>query len=128
MGSCKPPGTTCLTKGSHGPDLGTLNRQCSSAPNWTTAAHHLAMEIDTALVRLGRWFHFHSRGGSKLDLYVQGVAATMPAKVQVALPKIQPGPRYVLALRGYLRRRNAIDTRWAWTDAQAADFKATPEY
>ncbi len=129
MGSWKKPGPTCLTHGSHPPDRGTLNLQRSYAPSWASAAHVVEAKIDFAVGTLARWFLCPGSAGGKLDAYVNAAAASLPTKVvHAALPNIQPGPRYVLAVRGYLRHKDAVGANWAWTAAEASAFKATPEF
>lgn len=125
MGPCKKPGHTCLSNGTNPPDTGTLNRQRSHAPSWAIVLHSVSTEINFVLAGVSSWLH---NPGSKLDAYLKAAAGGLPAKVQAALLKIQPGPRHVLALRGYLKGKGAIETNWAWTAAESTAFKATPEY
>ena len=128
MGPCKKPGIKCLTHGSEPPAHGTLGKHRSYSPGWSGLAQSLEAEIDSAVTRLARWFPWPGRSGSKLDAYVNAAAAGLPANVHAALASIQAGPRYVLAVRGYLRHRAAIGPNWAWTAAEASAFKATAEF
>lgn len=63
-----------------------------------------------------------------IEKSLAGVAATFPVGVQNALLEIDGAPRRLLALRGYLRARASLVSRWSWSEAQIEAFERSPEY
>ena len=64
----------------------------------------------------------------KLAIYMDTVARTLDSRVTETLKRIVARHRQLLALRGYLRRQDLINSRWTWTDAEANNFYQTKEY
>lgn len=65
---------------------------------------------------------------AKLELYTSLVAATLPAKAQATLQKMDGVPRRLLASRSYLRAGDRIETNWSWTSEQIEAFTHKREY
>ena len=65
---------------------------------------------------------------AKLELYTSLVAATLPARAQDTLHKMDGLPRQLLASRSYLRAGERIDTNWSWTTEQIEAFTHKREY
>src|SRR5215207_2784429 len=67
-------------------------------------------------------------GDSKLDGYVRAAAADLAPEQREALGRIDTDARRVLALRGYLRARGAVGSRWAWSRERIESYEKSPEY
>jgi hypothetical protein len=65
---------------------------------------------------------------SKVELYTSLLAATLPAKAQDTLPKMDGVPRRLLASRSYLRAGDRLDRNWSWTSEQIEAFTHKREY
>ena len=65
---------------------------------------------------------------ANVDAYTSAAAARLDPKVADAVSKIEGAPRRLLALRGYLRSRAALKSKWSWSAAQIANYKKTAEY
>lgn len=63
-----------------------------------------------------------------IDAYVNALAQRIDPKVAGAINGIDGTPRRLLALRGYLRSRAVLKTKWTWNDDEIASYKQTAEY
>jgi hypothetical protein len=61
--------------------------------------------------------------------YINIVALDLPLKAREALKRIPSASRRFLAVKYYLHRDSAeIASKWAWTSAEAKEFRASEEY
>jgi hypothetical protein len=65
---------------------------------------------------------------ANVELYVGAVAAKLDPKVAETVPRIDGAPRRLLALRGYLRSRAGLKSKWSWSAAEIARYKQSAEY
>ena len=63
-----------------------------------------------------------------VDAYIDAAAQKLDPKVAEAIAKIDGTPRRLLALRGYLRSRAALKSKWSWDAAEIARYKQSAEY
>lgn len=63
-----------------------------------------------------------------IDAYVNALAQRIDPKVAGAIDKIDGTPRRLLALRGYLRSRATLKSKWTWNADEIASYKQTAEY
>jgi hypothetical protein len=65
---------------------------------------------------------------ANIDAYVNTAAQKLDPKVAVSINQIEGAPRRLLALRGYLRSRAALQSKWSWSAEEIARYKQTAEY
>lgn len=65
---------------------------------------------------------------TNVDAYTNAAAERLDPKVADAVNKIEGAPRRLLALRGYLRSRAALKSKWSWSAAEIANYKQSAEY
>ena len=63
-----------------------------------------------------------------VDNYINYAAEKLDPKVAGAIPKIEGTARRLLALRGYLRSRAGLNSKWSWTAEEIARYKQSVEY
>ncbi len=63
----------------------------------------------------------------KLEAYVQQLVDPMEVRLTNVLGNIRNKYRHLLAVRGYTRFADRIDTRWPWTEAEGLTFQASSE-
>jgi hypothetical protein len=63
-----------------------------------------------------------------IDLYINAAAQRLDPKVAEAIGKIDGTPRRLLALRGYLRSRAGLKSKWSWSAREIAVYKQSAEY
>lgn len=56
------------------------------------------------------------------------VAATLTPDARKALEQIDGTPRRLLAIRGYLRAKDSLASRWSWSEAQIEAYAQSPQY
>lgn len=56
------------------------------------------------------------------------VAAQLPSEARQALTQIGGTPRRLLALRGYLRARDSLASRWSWSQAQIEAYEKSSQH
>jgi hypothetical protein len=64
----------------------------------------------------------------RIEAAITDAAAQLPAEAQRALTQIDGAPRRLLALRGYLRARDRLATRWSWSQAQIEAYEKSAQY
>lgn len=64
----------------------------------------------------------------KMNHYIGEAAKGFDRNVQNALKQVDGPPRQLLALRGYLRGKSTLKSRWAWTAAQMKKYRKSSEY
>jgi hypothetical protein len=70
----------------------------------------------------------HTEAAGNPDLYAVALARNIDPKVADAIGKIEGTPRRLLALRGYLRSRGDLKSKWSWDAAEIARYKESAEY
>ncbi len=65
---------------------------------------------------------------ANVDAYTSAAAQRLDPKVADAVAKIDGAPRRLLALRGYLRSRASLKSKWSWSAAEIARYKQSAEY
>ena len=63
-----------------------------------------------------------------IDLYIAAAAQKLDPKVADSIGKIDGAPRRLLALRGYLRSRAGLSSKWSWSTEEIARYKQSAEY
>lgn len=71
-------------------------------------------------------FHAHAQGN--VDSYITAAVQKLDPKVADAVARIEGAPRRLLALRGYLRSRAGLKSKWSWTADEIARYKQSAEY
>jgi hypothetical protein len=71
---------------------------------------------------------FHAEAQANVDAYVNALAQKIDPKVAGAIAWIDGAPRRLLALRGYLRNRSLLNSRWSWDGAEIERYKQSAEY
>jgi hypothetical protein len=69
-----------------------------------------------------------ARMQTKINLYIAESAKGFDKNVQGALKKVDGPGRQLLALRGYLRGKATLKSRWTWTPAQIKKYRKSSEY
>lgn len=64
----------------------------------------------------------------QLRSYADGLVPELPEFVQATLERIPDFRRRLLAMGTYFRKLESLESEWAWTHNEAADFKLTEEY
>ena len=64
----------------------------------------------------------------RVEASVAAVAEQLPPAARQALRRIADTPRRVLALRGYLRARDSLASRWSWSQAQIEAYEKSAEH
>jgi hypothetical protein len=67
-------------------------------------------------------------GQANIELYISAAAQNLDPKVAEAIGKIDGTPRRLLALRGYLRSRAGLKSKWSWNAKEIAAYKQSAEY
>jgi hypothetical protein len=65
---------------------------------------------------------------ANIDTYVNALAQKLDPKVAESITKIDGTPRRLLALRGYLRSRGVLRSKWSWNAEEIARYKQSAEY
>lgn len=63
-----------------------------------------------------------------VDVYTLSAAQKIDPKVAGSIEKIDGAARRLLALRGYLRSRGGLQTKWSWSAEEIARYKRSEEY
>ncbi len=64
----------------------------------------------------------------KIDRYMDAATETLDPRVQEALERIPQRDRRLAAMKYYMRHRDQIDDRWAWTAAQVREYRGSDDY
>jgi hypothetical protein len=64
----------------------------------------------------------------RIEAAIAAVAAQLPIEARQALTQIEGTPRRLLALRGYLRARDRLVTRWSWSQAQIEAYEKSAQH
>lgn len=67
----------------------------------------------------------HMAGRLKIQAYVGRLVDAQQERVRSALAQITNEDRHLLAVRGYIRFASRINTRWAMTDDEEAEYRGT---
>jgi hypothetical protein len=65
---------------------------------------------------------------ANIDSYIIAAAQKLDPQVAGAIGKIDGTPRRLLALRGYLRSRAGLKSKWSWSTEEIARYKQSAEY
>lgn len=65
---------------------------------------------------------------ASMNEYVLAVARDLPAAANEALPRIDGEPRRLLAVRGYLRAGEQLQSRWSWSADEIRRYESSQEY
>jgi hypothetical protein len=65
---------------------------------------------------------------ANVETYINAAAQKLDPKVADSIGRIDGGPRRLLALRGYLRSRAALKSKWSWNDQEIAAYQRSAEY
>ena len=71
---------------------------------------------------------FPAAAQGNINAYINAAAQRLDPKVAGAVAQIEGTPRRLLALRGYLRGRAGLKTKWSWTAGEIASYKESAEY
>jgi hypothetical protein len=63
-----------------------------------------------------------------VDEYLLAVTHDLPPVAKDALQGIGDQPRQLLAVRGYIRAAEQLESRWSWSEAQIRAYEASDEY
>ena len=65
---------------------------------------------------------------ANIDSYINAAAQKIDPKVGDSVGRIDGTPSRLLALRGYLRSRAALKSKWSWSAQEIAAYKQSAEY
>jgi hypothetical protein len=65
---------------------------------------------------------------SKLNAYMEAAAGMLDPRPRSVLKQIPDRERRLLAIQQYIRRRDSVEVRWAWTSSEIRAFKKREEY
>jgi hypothetical protein len=65
---------------------------------------------------------------ASMNEYVLAVTHDLPAAANEALQRIDGKPRQLLAVRGYLRAGQQLQSRWSWSADEIHTYEANQEY
>jgi hypothetical protein len=63
-----------------------------------------------------------------IDDYLLAVAHDLPPVAREVLPRIDGKPRQLLAVRGYLRADQHLNSRWSWSADEIRAYESSQEY
>jgi hypothetical protein len=70
----------------------------------------------------------HVFAQADIDTYITAAAQKLDPQVAAAIGNIDGTPRRLLALRGYLRSRAGLKSKWSWSAEEIARYKKSAEY
>src|SRR5262249_12202066 len=60
--------------------------------------------------------------------YLLAVSHDLPSVAKEAVQRVEESPRQLLAVRGYLRAGQHLDSRWSWSADEVRRYEAGEEY